>query len=73
VLHIELCKQEEAATWVSALAGHALAAADQQADQQRIMLERFQAEHPGFDFSGAQFSGAVPDARTFMRDLDRHD
>jgi hypothetical protein len=27
-------------------------------------------QHPGFDFSGAEFSGgAVPDPRTFMRDL----
>ena len=34
------------------------------------MLERFQTEHPHFDFSGAQFSGDVPDPRTYMRDVD---
>ena len=29
-------------------------------------------QHPGFDFSGAEFTGggAVPDPRTFMRDLE---
>lgn len=31
-----------------------------------MMLERFKEEHPGFDFSGADFNGQVPDARTFM-------
>ncbi|KAJ1433812.1 hypothetical protein B484DRAFT_394350 [Ochromonadaceae sp. CCMP2298] len=30
------------------------------------MLERFQEEHPSFDFSGADFNGQVPDARDFM-------
>jgi hypothetical protein len=31
------------------------------------MLERFQAENPGFDFSDASFNGqTVPDASTFM-------
>ena len=72
-LHIQLQKAEEAATWASAIAGHEATAAERQDDQRRLMLERFQAEHPGFDFSGAQFSGAVPDPRTFMRDLDCRD
>jgi hypothetical protein len=31
-----------------------------------MMLERFQEEHPGFDFSGAEFNGSVPEARDFM-------
>lgn len=35
-------------------------------EQKTLMLERFQAEHPGFDFSGAEFSGSAPDPRTFM-------
>lgn len=30
------------------------------------MLERFQEEHPGFDFSDADFNGKVPEAREFM-------
>ncbi|KAK1311616.1 hypothetical protein QJS10_CPA07g00003 [Acorus calamus] len=35
-------------------------------EQKRLMLQRFQEENPGFDFSQAQFSGACPDPRTFM-------
>jgi len=34
--------------------------------QKSLMLERFQEENPGFDFSGASFNGAVPDPKTFM-------
>jgi hypothetical protein len=30
------------------------------------LLERFQQENPGFDFSQATMNGQVPDARTFM-------
>ena len=30
------------------------------------MLERFQEEHPGFDFSNAEFNGSIPNPRTFM-------
>ena len=30
------------------------------------MLERFQEENPGFDFSGASFNGQVPDPKNFM-------
>jgi hypothetical protein len=34
-----------------------------------MLLERFQEEHPGMDFRGAQVNGAVPDPRTFMGGL----
>ena len=34
--------------------------------KKQMMLERFQEEHPGFDFSGAEFSGDAPDPRSFM-------
>lgn len=34
--------------------------------QKSLMLERFQEENPGFDFSGASFNGQVPDPKTFM-------
>lgn len=34
--------------------------------QRRLVLERFQQEHPGMDFRGATFNGSVPDPRTFM-------
>ena len=30
------------------------------------MLERFQEENPGFDFSNAQFNGQAPNPRDFM-------
>jgi len=34
----------------------------------KMMLEKFQNEHPGFDFSGAQFTGQVPkDPNNFMK------
>jgi hypothetical protein len=34
--------------------------------KKQLMLERFQQENPGFDFSGAEFSGGAPDPKTFM-------
>eukprot|EP00026_Physarum_polycephalum_P017453 Phypoly_transcript_18681.p1 GENE.Phypoly_transcript_18681~~Phypoly_transcript_18681.p1 ORF type:complete len:156 (+),score=28.67 Phypoly_transcript_18681:53-520(+) len=66
-IHITLQKMLKGDTWLSALKGH------QQLDpfaeseiKKNMMLERFQAENPGFDFSGAEFSGQAPDPRTFM-------
>lgn len=57
--------------WPAVFVGHGgLAAPDAEADRKQMLLERFQGEHPGFDFSGAEVTGAVPDARNFMRDLD---
>ena len=38
----------------------------QQEVQKNILLERFQEENPGFDFSQAQMNGQVPDATKFM-------
>ncbi|KXZ50178.1 hypothetical protein GPECTOR_17g815 [Gonium pectorale] len=70
VLHVSLTKLDEGEPWRSAIAGHELDPATAQADQQRLLLERFQAEHPGFDFSQATVNGSVPNPRTFMRDLD---
>ena len=34
--------------------------------KKQLMLERFQEEHPGYDFRDAEFNGSIPDARTFM-------
>jgi hypothetical protein len=34
--------------------------------QKNILMERFQEENPGFDFSGAKMNGTVPDATNFM-------
>lgn len=41
-------------------------------ERKSLMRERFQAEHPGFDFSGADFSGAAPDPATFMGGMKIH-
>lgn len=66
-LHINLQKSRKAEMWPSALKGHATMDAFTQSEiQKKMMLERFQEENPGFDFSGAEFSGNVPDPRTFM-------
>ena len=58
---------KKAETWPSALLGHGeLDAFTKGEVQKKIMLERFQEEHPGFDFSGAEFNGGAPDPRKFM-------
>lgn len=49
-----------------------LSVSDYTSEQQRLLLERFQREHTGFDFSQAQFSGEnLPDPRQFMGGFDR--
>jgi hypothetical protein len=39
---------------------------EQEEIRKKMMLERFQEENPGFDFSSAEFNGGAPDPRTFM-------
>lgn len=66
-MHITLGKAEVGRAWPSAVAGQGQLdpyAADQEA--RRLMLERFQEEHAGFDFSGAQVTGVCPDPATFL-------
>ncbi|KAK6929465.1 CS domain [Dillenia turbinata] len=66
-MHITLQKREKGQTWSSPIMGQGQLdpyAAD--LEQKRLMLQRFQEENPGFDFSQAQFSGYCPDPRTFM-------
>ena len=66
-LTINLQKMRKAETWPTALRGHGqLDPLAKQEDQKRLMLERFGEENPGFDFSGAEFNGQIPDARNFM-------
>ena len=65
-IHILLEKAEEATVWSCVFVGHKQTGADVE-DRKRLMLERFQAEHPGFDFRGAEFTGNVPDPKTFLR------
>jgi len=67
VLHFSLTKGSKGSTWESLLKGHTPVDPFTQSEVQKsLMLERFQAENPGFDFSGASFNGSVPDPKTFM-------
>ncbi len=66
-LVVNLQKMRKAQTWTEVFRGHqTLDPLTQNEVQKKILLERFQEENPGFDFSGAEFNGMVPDARTFM-------
>ena len=72
-LHIQLHKSAVGATWPAVFVGHeALSEAEQAQVKQKLMLERFQRENPGFDFSGAEFSGQAPDPEKFMGGVDRN-
>ena len=66
-LHILLAKMKKGETWACALEGHqALDPMMLEETKKSILLERFQEENPGFDFSEARMDGRVPDAREFM-------
>jgi len=66
-LEISLQKMKKAETWNAAIKGHAsLNPLEQEEVKKKLTLERFQQEHPGFDFSGAEFSGSAPDPRNFL-------
>ena len=67
VLEISLQKMAKGETWEMALKGHGQMDAFTRSEvQKKLMLERFGEENPGFDFSGAEFSGAAPNPREFM-------
>ena len=66
VLHLTITKAQQGEPWPSAFQGHSFDEIAKQQEQQRLMLERFQLENPGFDFSGATFSRQAPNPRTFM-------
>ncbi|ETV94452.1 hypothetical protein H310_11781 [Aphanomyces invadans] len=66
-LNINLQKMKKGLTWDCVFVGHGeLDPLTKGEVQKKLMLERFQQENPGFDFSNAEFNGAAPDARTFM-------
>lgn len=66
-IHISLQKIYKAQTWTSACKGHStLDPMTEAAVKKNILLERFQEENPGFDFSGADLNGMVPDPDKFM-------
>lgn len=66
---IYLQKAAKGVVWKAALKGRFNATLDPlslEQVQKELMLERWQEEHPGMDFRGANFSGSAPDPRTFM-------
>ena len=67
-ININLQKMNKAEAWDAALRGRGaeVDAITKEEVKKKMMLERFQEEHPGFDFSGASFNGDVPVARDFM-------
>eukprot|EP00892_Ulva_mutabilis_P001890 jgi/Ulvmu1/11701/UM008_0112.1 len=65
-LHISLQKAKQGEHWQGAIQGHVLGEADAEEDKKRLLLERFQLEHPGMDFSGAEVNGAAPDPAGFL-------
>ena len=70
-IHIQLVKAEEGEVWESVFVGHEhLVETLVEGDKKSLLLERFQRENPGFDFSGAEFTGNVPDPRTFLNSSD---
>nr|XP_028955481.1 nudC domain-containing protein 2-like [Malus domestica]XP_028955482.1 nudC domain-containing protein 2-like [Malus domestica] len=67
IMHITLQKRDKGQTWASPIVGEGqLDPYSTDLEQKRLMLQRFQEENPGFDFSHAQFTGGCPDPRTFM-------
>jgi hypothetical protein len=72
-LHLQLQKRERGKPWAGAFCGHdtQLPPNEIQNEKQRLMKERFQLEHPGFDFSNADFNGDAPDANAFLGGVGR--
>ena len=63
-------KGSKGASWDAVFKGHTCVDPFTQSEMKKsLMLERFQRENPGFDFSGADFNGQVPDPKTFMEGM----
>ncbi|KAK1442983.1 hypothetical protein BgAZ_305010 [Babesia gibsoni] len=68
-LEVYLTKAIKGEVWNCVIKGDGtLNELDKEEDKKLMLLERFQKEHPGFDFSGADINGMVPEPRTFMKD-----
>ena len=70
ILRIALSKGKRHEAWKSVIVGeYELDALQVDEVSKKMMLERFQGEHPGFDFSSATFNGNLPegDPNNFMR------
>eukprot|EP01088_Endostelium_zonatum_P011558 TRINITY_DN25704_c0_g1_i1.p1 TRINITY_DN25704_c0_g1~~TRINITY_DN25704_c0_g1_i1.p1 ORF type:complete len:155 (-),score=45.70 TRINITY_DN25704_c0_g1_i1:137-601(-) len=68
-LVINLSKGKHHESWPSLLKGeHVLDPFMKEKMDKKMMLEKFQKENPGFDFSGAEFTGQIPkDPTNFMK------
>ena len=67
---ITLEKAIKGETWMSVFKGQEKLNPFQKEEmQKKMLLERFQEENHGFDFSDAEINGNVPDPRTFMGGL----
>ncbi|KAL6066886.1 NudC domain-containing protein 2 [Balamuthia mandrillaris] len=69
VVNIVLSKSIAHQSWKALIQGeHELDPFTADQMEKKMLLERFQGEHPGFDFSGAEFSGQLPqDPKNFMK------
>ncbi|KAH8582936.1 CS domain-containing protein [Cryptosporidium sp. chipmunk genotype I] len=67
-LIIQLSKMRKGSVWKSVIKSDesSLNPIDIENMKKQMMLERFQRENPGFDFSNAEFNGNIPDPRKFM-------
>ena len=73
IIVVVLTKANRGTIWEAALKGNpgiiapaTMDAFSMEQVKKDLMLERFNEENPGFDFSGADFNGNIPNAREFM-------
>lgn len=73
VIVVVLTKANRGKIWEAALKGNPGVVSSATMDafsieqvKKDLMIQRFGEENPGFDFSGADFNGNVPNARDFM-------
>ena len=60
-LYVRLQKMEPGRAWTALLLSHALPLTAADSDRKRLVLENYQRDNPGFDFSGAEVSGSLPE------------
>jgi hypothetical protein len=61
-------------SWKGLLKGEAIDAFTADQMDRKMMLEKFQKDYPGFDFSGANFTGQVPnDPKNWLQDVGEKD
>ena len=72
-VEVVMLKQREHESWASVVrGGPQMDPVSKKELEEKMMLEKMQRKHPGFDFSGAEFSGQLPkDPKTFGDDWGR--